>query len=539
MNTSETLKILLVDDEEGIRKVLGIALTDSGYAVYSAETGEGALKIFREIHPSIVLTDIKMPGMDGIELLKTIKQENPDTEVVMISGHGDMDLAIESLKLEATDFITKPINDDVLEIALKRCHEKIFMRRRLREYTENLEDLVRKKSAQLVALERKVAVGQAVEGFSSAISDIADNLGDGIRYFNEMPCYVSIHDGNLTVVATNQLFTDRLGSKVGQNSWDIYSGDKARRTTCPVAQTFSAGKGQRTKATVRYADGSEVPAIVHTAPIRNQNGEIELVVEITADMTEIKRLREALQTTQDQLASLGLKISSISHGIKGLLTGLDGGMYLLDSGFKKENQVQIKEGWEVAKNMVERIRNMVLDILFFAKERDLQWERVDVLRFAREITLTIEPKIRKQDIGFVKDLDPGLGEFEIDAGIVQSALINILENAIDACVEDTSLKSHTITFAVRQDQDTIIFDVFDDGIGMDQETQESLFSLFFSSKGSKGTGLGLFISNKIIEQHGGTIKVTSTPGQGSHFSIMLPKNLPESSKTNSKPITET
>ncbi|MDX2501917.1 MAG: response regulator, partial [Deltaproteobacteria bacterium] len=127
-------KLLLVDDEEGIRKVLGISLTDLGYQVLTAENGEEALEIFRRETPPIVLTDIKMPVMDGIELLRKIKDENPDTEVIMISGHGDMDLAIKSLKYRAIDFVTKPINDDILEIALGRAHEKIHMRQKLRDY---------------------------------------------------------------------------------------------------------------------------------------------------------------------------------------------------------------------------------------------------------------------------------------------------------------------------------------------------------------------------------------------------------------------
>ncbi|MBW1766024.1 MAG: response regulator, partial [Deltaproteobacteria bacterium] len=107
-------KILLVDDEEGIRKVLGISLEDIGYQVLTAENSEEALRIFRKDKPSIVLTDIKMPGMDGIELLVAIKEESPDTEVIMITGHGEMELAIRSLKFDAADFITKPINHDVL-----------------------------------------------------------------------------------------------------------------------------------------------------------------------------------------------------------------------------------------------------------------------------------------------------------------------------------------------------------------------------------------------------------------------------------------
>jgi YesN/AraC family two-component response regulator len=127
--------ILLVDDESDIREVLNLALSDLGYTVYEAESGGQALRLFKDVQPAIVLTDIKMPGMDGIELLQKIKHENPETEVIMISGHGDMDLAIRSLKYEATDFITKPINVDVLEIALQRARERILTREKLQEYT--------------------------------------------------------------------------------------------------------------------------------------------------------------------------------------------------------------------------------------------------------------------------------------------------------------------------------------------------------------------------------------------------------------------
>jgi len=374
--------ILLVDDEADVREVLSISLSDMGYKVFATENGEKALHIFKEVNPPIVLTDIKMPGMDGIELLRRVKRENPDTEIVMITGHGDMDLAIKSLKYEATDFITKPINVGALEIALKKVHDKIIMKQKLREYTENLETLVQEKT-------------------------------------------------------------------------DL----------------------------------------------------------------------------QDRLSSLGLMIGSISHSIKGLLTGLDGGMYLLDSGFEKENHDRTKEGWKVVKFMVDRIRKMVLDILFYAKERDIKWEQVDVLSFANEVALVVEPKIQSQNIEFVFDFDSTLGEFEIDAGFVHSALINIIENAVDACIKDKSKISHKIIFSVNHDKNHIIFDVIDNGIGMDKETKEKIFTLFFSSKGSKGTGLGLFISNNIIKQHGGEIKIRSTLGEGTKFNIKIPKIIPESART--------
>jgi DNA-binding NtrC family response regulator len=129
--------ILLVDDEADIREVLNISLSDIGYEVLTAENGANALNIFKNTDIPVVITDIKMPGIDGIELLRKIKREKPDTEVIMLTGHGDLDLAIKSLKYEATDFITKPIDDEALEIALKRAFERIVMRRKIRECDRN------------------------------------------------------------------------------------------------------------------------------------------------------------------------------------------------------------------------------------------------------------------------------------------------------------------------------------------------------------------------------------------------------------------
>jgi signal transduction histidine kinase len=126
-------------------------------------------------------------------------------------------------------------------------------------------------------------------------------------------------------------------------------------------------------------------------------------------------------------------------------------------------------------------------------------------------------------IGFVRKFDPPPEEVEMDEEQVHAALLNILENAADACTEDKSKKSHEIIFRVRHDNTHLIFEIEDNGIGMDEEKKKKIFALFFSSKATKGTGIGLFVSDKIIRQHGGTISVDSEPGQGTCFIIKIPK----------------
>ncbi len=176
---SNGMPLLIVDDEAGIRKVLSITLADMGYQVFSAADGEEALTLFDRHLPRIVLADIKMPGMSGIDLLKAIKARRADTEVIMMTGHGDMASAIESLQLDATDFITKPLHDGAIEVALKRAGERIALRDQLARYTRHLEQLVAEKSRQLIEAERMAAIGQTVAGLSHTIKNIVGGLTGG------------------------------------------------------------------------------------------------------------------------------------------------------------------------------------------------------------------------------------------------------------------------------------------------------------------------------------------------------------------------
>ena len=143
------LKILLIDDEAGIRKLLSISLRSEGYDVITAENGKRGIELFEQEAPSIVLTDIKMPGTDGIGVLRRIKEINPETEVIVITGDGDMKLAVKSLQLDASDFITKPISKEALSVALKRAEEKLKIKKRLKNYTYNLEKAVKEKTGEL------------------------------------------------------------------------------------------------------------------------------------------------------------------------------------------------------------------------------------------------------------------------------------------------------------------------------------------------------------------------------------------------------
>jgi signal transduction histidine kinase/FixJ family two-component response regulator len=633
-----TMNVLLVDDEAGIRKVVGITLADMGYNVFEAASGDEALAVFERVHPPVVLTDIRMPGMDGLELLGRIKALSPDTEVILVTGHGDLDMAVAGLKLDACDFIAKPVGPDVLEIALKRASDKILMRERLKNYTENLEVMVHQQADHLMDVERQCAVKGAVEGLTQLIGGVTGDVESGIGIFNGLPCLVSIQDSYQRIVSVNQLYRERLGDRVGQSGYSIYAGgagseagspvgrtlasglgqksrealfgpdetlsavmvhtapirgvdgeidlvldlavdagevqrlqDELRATRqryqqlfdeapcfisvldrhlriqaanrrfkaefgdstgrlcyeascgtgrpcfgCPTLKTFEDGQPHQTELTVRGKDGEPVNVVVWTAPIKNEAGEIEAVMEMATDITELSRM-------QDHLASLGMLIASLSHGIKGLLTALDGGVYKVNAGLRAGDQQMVQTGWAKVTELIGRIKGMVLDILFYAKKRELQLRDTEAALLAGQVAEAVAPKAEQLGVSLVIEIAPDLGNFAVDSVVLSAAIVNILENAVDACLEDHTKDRHEVVFRARPDASGVFFEIEDNGIGMQPDTLARLFSVFFSTKGSRGTGLGLFIAKKAVDQHGGRIGAVSEPGQGSTFRIWIPR----------------
>ncbi|HSM75522.1 MAG TPA: HAMP domain-containing sensor histidine kinase, partial [Desulfobacterales bacterium] len=158
------------------------------------------------------------------------------------------------------------------------------------------------------------------------------------------------------------------------------------------------------------------------------------------------------------------------------------------------------------------------------KKRELTTERVDLLGFVCEVADQMEARIRGADVRLVCQFDPQRVSIAVDTAILRSALFNILENAMEACIEDPSDKPHRIVFSTAQDGDHVTIEIRDNGCGMDPEALKEIFTMFYSTKGNQGTGLGLFITEQVIREHGGSISVKSRPGEGTLFSIRLPKS---------------
>ncbi|MDJ0783241.1 MAG: response regulator [Desulfosarcinaceae bacterium] len=378
----QTPDLLLVDDEAGIRTVLGIALEEMGYAVRRAADAESALRLMADDAPQILLTDIKMPGMDGIALLKEVKAHWPDTEVIMLTGHGDIDLAIRSLKYDATDFITKPIHDEVLEVALKRARERIEMRAQLNAHTENLERLVAEKSRQLVEAERFAAIGETVAG--------------------------------------------------------------------------------------------------------------------------------------------------LAHGIKNIAGGLKGGAFVLEKGLELDNRDYLLKGWEMIRGNVKKIKNLSLDLLDFSTPADPQVRVCDPNRLAEEAVALMMPRADALHIPLTCEATQAGGRISCDPDGIQRCLLNLIANALDAGSDPKNLcdAPSVVVRVAAVEPDQVVFTVEDTCGGMPEDVKAQALRRFFTTKGSRGTGIGLMLSQKIVAQHGGTLQIASQWGQGTRVEIVLPSGPP-------------
>jgi two-component system NtrC family sensor kinase len=497
-------KLLIIDDEEGIRKVLGLSLASDGYEVLTASGGEEGIEKFKNESPPVVLTDIKMPGIDGIEVLKQVKEFNPGAEVIMITGHGDMDLAIEALKLDASDFLNKPIKDEALSVALRRAEQRIAIREKLKAYTDDLENMVS------IATEE-------VKRRSEFQNKLITSSNDAIIATDE--------EG--TVVIYNQGAEKIFGYPRSEiiRKMDIY-----QLYPPAIVSEFRAGLEKRDdvdlsnwrEVSVVTKKGVNVPARF-SGSILYGDDEVVGSVGFFQDLREIKRLQEEL-IKSERLAATGQTVAGLAHYIKNILNGLKGGTYVLNVALDSKNTDKIKSGWAMLERNVERISDLVLDLLAYSKDRIPEPENCFPNEIIQEVCTLMEAKARENGIEIIRNLDPLLGEVFLDPKALHRSLLNLVSNAIDACIFDSAAKKKwLVTVSTVIERNNIIrFQVADNGTGMDAETKEKLFSSLFSTKGERGTGLGLLVTEKIVKENGGEIAVESELGKGTTFTIYLP-----------------
>lgn len=259
-------KILVLENTEGISELLHISLP-SDYDVLSASNGKEALEIISQSNPPLLVFDIKVPDMDGIEFLCKVKKQSPHTEIITIVDQDKMDLGITSLKYEASDYITKPVTSKSLEVALERAEEKLAIKKRLSPTTGEV-------FPSLIQTERESLAKQFIDIISANSSKIeAKDTGyaSGI---------ISIHTRNGMILKTSDGYKALLGQMEGKKSWEIYKKGSVKPESCPAAQAFKTKSPYIEDMILSTKDGKEIKARIHAAPLVNYQDQVDLVVVI-------------------------------------------------------------------------------------------------------------------------------------------------------------------------------------------------------------------------------------------------------------------
>ena len=241
------------------------------------------------------------------------------------------------------------------------------------------------------------------------------------------------------------------------------------------------------------------------------------------DLREIKQL-ENDKMEAERLAAVGQTVAGLAHGVKNLLTGLEGGMYMLNSGMNKSNAERVQKGMEMLVRNIDRISTFVKEFLSFSKGREIQVELSNPAKIAEEVVDLYTAQARELGIELVNERIGDLDSALMDHESMHECLTNLVGNAIDACRMSDNEGGCHVRVRTFEENGVIVYEVVDDGCGMDYEVKKKVFTTFFTTKGLGGTGIGLLMTKKIVQEHGGKIDVESEPGQGSTFRIRLPRN---------------
>jgi PAS domain S-box-containing protein len=276
------------------------------------------------------------------------------------------------------------------------------------------------------------------------------------------------------------------------------------------------------ETTIHSKTGDAVPVRLSGTILKNGNGVFGTAIYIH-DLSEIKRL-ESEKLVAERLAAVGQTVAGLAHGIKNILTGLEGGLFVMNSGLGKADVDMIQKGLSMLESNIGRITHVVKEFLNFARGREPSVHMADPAAVAHEIVDLFQDAALKEGVRLVADLPATLPEAPIDSEGIHTCLANLVSNAIDACLMSENADG-VVGFKVWDRDGVICYEVTDNGIGMDYEVKKKLFTSFFSTKGShEGTGLGLLVTRKIIQEHGGRVAFESTEGKGATFRIELDRS---------------
>jgi len=349
------------------------------------------------------------------------------------------------------------------------------------------------------------------------------NSIDGIIATNETGSIVIFNRGAAEILGyTSEEIIEKMSYQ------EILSPDTAKliRACFYSHEHGPVGKIINLEAHGRNKNGDIIPLRFSGTLLYEKGQEVGSVVFIQ-DLREIHRLQKEKEQAM-RMAAIGRTVSGLAHYIKNILNGLRGGAYVIDSAMSKQDHGLVRKGWDMVERNIDQIGNIVMDMLIYSSERKPRYEWVNPDEVVKEIIELMADRAHLSRVQLVAKSNLDGEKVAMDKTALHRCLLNLVGNAIDACTLEGIVKGNALV-EVETDKPSgwgVRFRVRDNGTGIDADTQEKLFKDFYTTKGYKGTGLGLPVTHKIVREHEGELFFETDPEKGTTFTLLLPERGP-------------
>ena len=485
---AEKIHALVVDDEKVVRDGCRRVLTGKGYEITTAENGQEALDILAAQEIDILLLDLKMPVMGGEEVLQKTRDTYPHIPVIVITGHGTVDTAVECMKKGAYDFITKPFQIDQFMITIGRAADKRRLELKARQFeAENIRNLYD------LNLEK------------SRLRTIINRMANGVMVTNR----------NLEVVLHNpalmRLMEISERPKAPTPISEVVK-DTALIDTLKQLLSDEEPEGESISQEIQLKENT-LRAL--SAPAVDPDRTIAGTVTVLEDITAFKQLDQMKSDFVNMVAhELRSPLVAIRQINSVLLEGLAGPL-------EEKQQDFVKRGM----NKIDSLLSLINDLLDIAKLEAGKFVQhqvpTDIGNIIEEIVALMEPRAQEQSIvlnHFFENLKP----VQADPKRIEEIFNNLISNAINYSPE-----GGRVTISAKGLGEYMEIRVEDTGVGITKEELPKIFDKFYRVKNPKtrqviGTGLGLAIVKGVVDAHQGSIQVESVPDVGTTFKVLLP-----------------
>lgn len=488
----EVTKILVVDDERGLREGCRRILESEGYSIDLAEDGKQGLELLQKKSYDLMLVDLMMPVMGGLQLMDEIKKLNIDIIMIVITGFATIETAVEAMKHGAYDYVPKPFSPDQLLAVVNRGVERQKLRR-------HAQQLMEERDRRLLEIVNE----------KSKLLTIVNSMADGVLVINR--------DQQLVLWNPNAIKMLNLpgNPEHGKNINEIIPQhgliEIIEKASHPEASKYT---------TISEEIELQAPAphtlMANVSVIRDEGGEMLGVVSILRDITQLKEI--------DRIKSQF--VSMVAHELRAPLSAIEGFLAAYLTGAAGNNPEFNKQMLERAKQRAHSLLDLVNDLLQIAR---LESQRVvrkkELLELSKIIASTVElfdSQAKARDIEIKTSLPEFCPPIEADRSEMEQLFSNLVSNAIKYNKERGK-----INVTVEPKNGCLKIEVADTGIGIDQADLSQVFDDFYrvsrpETRYVTGTGLGLSIVKKIVESHFGRIEVTSKLNEGTTFIIKFP-----------------